>query len=256
MVKIVLSGCSGKMGSTITNLALQKFPNIQIVAGIDKFTNVNRNYPIFEKAENCSVDYDVLLDFSRADTLTSLIELSKKTKKPLILCSTGYTDEDLDLIEKASKEIPLFRSANMSIGINLVNALLKKISPILYENFDFDIELVERHHNQKVDSPSGTALLLAHSIQNSLNEETNLIYGREGIGKREKNEICVNTVRGGGIIGDHEVIYAGDGEVIEVNHKAISRDVFAIGALKACEYMASQTKTGKYSMDDVLNINF
>ena len=111
-------------------------------------------------------------------------------------------------------------------------------------------------YNQKVDAPSGTALLLAHTIQDSLNEETKLLYGREGIAKREKNEICVNTVRGGGIIGDHEVIFAGDGEVIEINHKAISRDVFAIGALKACEYMADKTKAGKYSMDDVLQLNF
>ena len=137
---------------------------------------------------------------------------------------------------------------------SLVNNLLKKVAPVLYENFD--IELVERHHNQKVDAPSGTALLLAHTIQDSLNEETKLLYGREGIAKREKNEICVNTVRGGGIIGDHEVIFAGDGEVIEINHKAISRDVFAIGALKACEYMADKTKAGKYSMDDVLQLNF
>ena len=214
MVKVILNGCSGKMGSVISNLAETKFPNVEIVAGIDNNTNAQRSYPIF----------------------------------------AGYTAEDLKFIEESSKEIPLFRSANMSIGINLVNNLLKKVAPVLYENFD--IELVERHHNQKVDAPSGTALLLAHTIQDSLNEETKLLYGREGIAKREKNEICVNTVRGGGIIGDHEVIFAGDGEVIEINHKAISRDVFAIGALKACEYMADKTKAGKYSMDDVLQLNF
>ena len=184
--------------------------------------------------------------------LKGLIEFSKKTKKPLVLCSTGYSKEDLEFIDKTSKEMPLFKSANMSIGVNLINLVLKKIAPVLYK--DFDIELVERHHNQKVDSPSGTALYLAHTIQDSLDEETKLIYGREGYGKREKNEICVNTVRGGGIIGDHEVIFAGDGEVIEINHKAISREVFAIGSLKACEYMANVSKAGKYSMDDVLNI--
>lgn len=254
MVKVILNGCSGKMGSVISNLVETKFPNVQIVAGIDNNTTAQRSYPIFAKPEDCNVEYDVLLDFSRADALKSLVEFSKKTKKPLILCSTGYTAEDLKFIEESSKEIPLFRSANMSIGINLVNNLLKKVAPVLYENFD--IELVERHHNQKVDAPSGTALFLAHTIQDSLNEETKLLYGREGIAKREKNEICVNTVRGGGIIGDHEVIFAGDGEVIEINHKAISRDVFAIGALKACEYMADKTKAGKYSMDDVLQLNF
>lgn len=253
MVKVILNGCSGKMGSVISSLAETKFPNIEIVAGIDN-NKAQRSYPIFSSLQDCNVDYDVLLDFSRASALKNLIEFSKKTKKPLILCSTGYTPEDLEYIEESSKEIPIFRSANMSIGINLINNLLKKVAPILYENFD--IELVERHHNQKVDAPSGTALLLAHSIQDSLDEKTNLIYGREGIAKREKNEICVNTVRGGGIIGDHEVIFAGDGEVIEINHKAISRDVFAIGALKACEYMADKTEPGKYSMDDVLELKF
>lgn len=254
MVRVILNGCSGKMGAAISNLAEAKFPNIKIVAGIDQYTAAQRNYPIFATTEECNVEYDVLLDFSRAEALKGLVEFSKKNNKPLIVCSTGYTEEDLAFIAESSKNIPLFRSANMSIGINLVNLLLKKVSPVLYENFD--IEIVERHHNQKVDSPSGTALLLAHTIQDSLNEETNLLYGREGIGKREKNEICVNTVRGGGIIGDHEVIFAGDGEVIEINHKAISREVFAIGALKACEFMATVSGPGKYSMDDVLNISF
>lgn len=253
MVKVILNGCSGKMGNTISELASLKFPNINIVAGIDKFTKVQRNYPIFKTLDQCNIDYDVLLDFSRADALAELLSFSKKKNKPIILCSTGYSNDDLQLIEKASNDISLFKSANMSIGINLINLLLKKVSPILYENFD--IELVERHHNQKVDAPSGTALFLAHTIQDSLKEETNLLYGREGLKKREKNEICVNTVRGGGIIGDHEVIFAGDGEVIEINHKAISREVFAIGALKACEYMATITAPGKYSMDDVLNID-
>ena len=252
MVKVILNGCSGKMGATITNLAKTKFKDIEIVAGIDSFTEVQRDYPIFKTLDECNVSYDVLLDFSRADALKGLIEFSKKTKKPLVLCSTGYSKEGLEFIDKTSKEMPLFKSANMSIGVNLINLVLKKIAPVLYK--DFDIELVERHHNQKVDSPSGTALYLAHTIQDSLDEETKLIYGREGYGKREKNEICVNTVRGGGIIGDHEVIFAGDGEVIEINHKAISREVFAIGSLKACEYMANVSKAGKYSMDDVLNI--
>ena len=162
----------------ISNLAETKFPNIEIVAGIDNNTKGSkRSYPIFAKPEDCNISYDVLLDFSRADALKSLVEFSKKTKKPLILCSTGYTAEDLKFIEESSKEIPLFRSANMSIGINLVNNLLKKVAPVLYENFD--IELVERHHNQKVDAPSGTALLLAHTIQDSLNEEKQNYFTEE-----------------------------------------------------------------------------
>lgn len=254
MVKILLSGCLGKMGTTIINMAKTKFDNLEIVAGFDRINREDGDFPIFNDISKCNVDFDVIVDFSRAEALNSLIEFSKTKNKPLIICSTGYTKEDLELINKTSKEIPLFRSANMSIGVNVVNNLLKKVAPILYQNFD--IEIIEKHHNQKVDAPSGTALLLAHSIQDSLNESTDLIYGREGTHKREKEEICVHTVRGGGIIGDHDVIFAGDGEVIEINHKAISRDVFAIGALKAAQYMSTIKEPGMYNMDDVLNIKF
>ncbi|MGL4655634.1 MAG: 4-hydroxy-tetrahydrodipicolinate reductase [Sarcina sp.] len=254
MVKVLLSGCLGKMGTTITNIATTKFDNIQIVAGFDRNDRSEGEFPIFSDLSKCNVDFDVIVDFSRAEALKPLITFAKQTKKPLILCSTGYTPEDLALIEESSKEIPLFRSANMSIGVNVVNNILKKVSGMLYNNFD--IEIIEKHHNQKVDAPSGTALLLAHTIQDSIKEETNLIYGREGIHKREKEEICVHTVRGGGIIGDHDVIFAGDGEVIEINHKAISRDVFAVGALKAAEYMANIKEAGKYDMDNVLNLQF
>ena len=254
MVKVLLSGCLGKMGTTITNMVKTKFDNIQIVAGFDRNDRLDGEFPIFSDLSKCDVDFDVIVDFSRAEALNPLITLAKRTKKPLILCSTGYTPEDLALIEESSKEIPLFRSANMSIGVNVVNNILKKVSGMLYNNFD--IEIIEKHHNQKVDAPSGTALLLAHTIQDSIEDKTNLIYGREGIHKREKEEICVHTVRGGGIIGDHDVIFAGDGEVIEINHKAISRDVFAVGALKAAQYMANIKEPGKYDMDNVLNLEF
>lgn len=252
MVKILLSGCCGKMGSTITNMVETKFPNTKIVAGFDRNITVKREYPIFANADDINIDFDVILDFSRAETLKPLIKLAKTKNKPLILCSTGYSAEDLELIDATTKEIPLFKSANMSIGVNIMNNILRKVSSVLYENFD--IEIIERHHNQKVDAPSGTALMLAHSIQDSIEDETKLIYGREGIQKREENEICVHTVRGGGIIGDHEVIFAGDSEVIEITHKAISRDLFAMGALKACEFMSTISTAGKYDMDDVLNI--
>ncbi len=254
MVKVLLSGCRGKMGTTITNIAKTKFDNVEIVAGFDRIDSTDGEFPVFSDINKCDVDFDVIIDFSRAAALKTLVDFATAKNKPLILCSTGYTKEDLELIDETSKKIPLFRSANMSIGINVVNNLLKKIAPLLYENFD--IEIIEKHHNQKVDAPSGTALLLAHSIQDSIESNTELIYGREGTHKREKEEICVHTVRGGGIIGDHDVIFAGDGEVIEINHKAISRDVFAIGALKAGEFMANITKAGLYNMDDVLNIQF
>lgn len=254
MVKVLLSGCLGKMGTTITNIAKTKFENIQIVAGFDRIDRNDGEFPIFSDLSKCNVEYDVLIDFSRAAALPTLLSFSKQTKKPIILCSTGYTAEDLALIEESAKEIPVFKSANMSIGVNVVNNILKKVSAMLYENFD--IEIIEKHHNQKVDAPSGTALLLANTIQDSIESKTELIYGREGTHKREENEICVHTVRGGGIIGDHDVIFAGDSEVIEINHKAISRDLFAVGALKAALYMADKTEARKYDMDDVLNLQF
>lgn len=253
MIKVILNGCCGKMGTSISNL-VEKFPNLEIVAGVDKFGTATRSYPIFKELSECNVEYDVLLDFSRAEALQSLIDFSKNNNKPLVLCSTGYSQEDLQLISETSKTIPVFKSWNMSLGVNLVNMILRKISPLLYENFD--IEVIEKHHNQKVDSPSGTALLLANTIQDSLKEETELVFGREGLSKRTKKEIGVHAVRGGSIIGDHDVIFAGEGEVIEITHKAISRDVFATGSLKACEYMGKITAPGLYDMENVLNIEF
>lgn len=250
MIKIILNGCSGKMGKMITETAKQ-FSNLEIIAGIDKFP-AELGYPIFNSVKDVNIDYDVLLDFSRADALTDLITLTEETKKPLVICSTGFSKEDLDLIDEKSKSLPLFRSANMSLGINLINSLLKKVAPLLYGNYD--IEIIEKHHNQKVDSPSGTAILLADTIKNSLSEETKYIYGREGNSKRVQNEIGIHAVRGGSIVGDHDVIFAGTGEVIELTHKAISREVFAVGALKACEYMSKITAPGLYNMDDVIGL--
>lgn len=250
MINILLSGCCGKMGTVIRN-QLSQFPDLNIIAGIDKFPKTS-DFPIFKNPDEVNIEYDVLLDFSRADALISLLNLTEKTNKPLILCSTGYTDDDLNLINESSKKYPIFKSANMSLGINLINSLLRKISPILYPNYD--IEIVEKHHNQKVDAPSGTAILLADTIKESLTDETYYVNGRSGSHKREKSEIGIHAIRGGSIVGDHEIIFAGSGEVIELSHKAISRDVFAIGALKACQYMSHIKSPGLYNMDDVLGL--
>jgi 4-hydroxy-tetrahydrodipicolinate reductase len=170
----------------------------------------------------------------------------------VVVATTGHTEDELEMIKNASAKIPVFKTANMSLGINLINSLLRKITPLLYGNYD--IEIIEKHHNQKLDSPSGTALLLADTIKDSIKEETYYVYGRDGHKKRDNNEIGIHAVRGGSIVGDHDVIFAGTGEVIELTHKAISRDVFAIGALKACEYMATVTDAGLYNMDDVLGL--
>ncbi|MEG0295465.1 MAG: 4-hydroxy-tetrahydrodipicolinate reductase [Clostridium sp.] len=250
MTKVLLSGCSGKMGKMITEVS-NTFDNLEIVGGIDKYPTAT-SFPIFESINDVNIEYDVLLDFSRADALEDLLKLTENTKKPLVLCSTGYSAEQLSLIDEKSKSLPLFKSANMSLGVNLINSLLKKVAPLLYGNYD--IEIVEKHHNQKVDSPSGTAVLLADTIKNSLPEETFYQHGREGNKKREKQEIGIHAVRGGSIVGDHDVIFAGTGEVIELSHKAISREVFAVGALKACAYMNGVTEAGLYNMDDVLGL--
>lgn len=250
MVKVILNGCSGKMGKMVIESSNQ-FPNLEIVAGIDKF-KANYDFPIFDSVNDVNIEYDVLLDFSRADALNDLLDLTEKTNKPLVICSTGFSKEQLDLIANKSNSLMLFKSANMSLGINLINSLLKKVAPLLYGNYD--IEIVEKHHNQKVDAPSGTAILLADTIKNSLSDETQYVYGREGNSKRQQNEIGIHAVRGGSIVGDHDVIFAGTGEVIELSHKAISREVFAIGALKACEYMSKVNKPGLYDMNNVIGL--
>ena len=251
MIKILLNGCCGKMGRTIIE-ASKDFPNIEIVAGIDKFIDNNLNMKIFQYINEVNIDYDVLIDFSRADALLDLLNFSIKNNKPIILCSTGYSEEDLKLIDEKSKLIPIFKSSNMSLGVNLISSLLKKIVPLLYNNYD--IEIIEKHHNQKVDSPSGTAILLANAIKESINEETKYVYGRYGNSKREKNEIGIHAIRGGSIVGDHDVIFAGNGEIIELSHKALSREVFAVGSLKAAEFMNTITSPGLYNMEDVLGL--
>lgn len=248
MVRILLSGCCGKMGKTITE-KVNNFPNLTIAAGVDRNAS-STAYPVYKIIKDCTTDADVILDFSRPDALDSLLEYAKEKNMPLILCTTGFSPEELEKIRLAAGEIPVFRSANMSIGINVINNMLKKVSALLYDNFD--IEIIEKHHNQKVDAPSGTALLLADTIKDALPEETIYVHGREGISKRNHREIGIHAIRGGSIVGEHEVIFAGEGELIEFKHTALSRDVFAIGALKACEFMYGKDK-GFYNMDDVIN---
>lgn len=249
MTKIILSGCNGKMGKVISNLALNH-SELEIVAGIDKKSEESQ-YPVFDNISNCSVDADVILDFSRPTSLDSLITYGTSKNIPIVLCTTGYSEEQIKLIEDTSKKIPMFRSANMSIGVNIVNNILKEISGFMYKNFD--IEVIEKHHNQKVDAPSGTALLLADTIKDNIKEETKYTFGREGNCKREHKEIGIHAIRGGSIVGEHDVIFAGQGEVIELKHTAQSRDVFAIGALNACLFMGiKDIKPGLYDMNDVI----
>lgn len=251
MIDIIINGYNGKMGKTLVNL-INNFAKLNLVGGIDKFPDLNVNFKTFTSPLEIDINYDVIIDFSRPEALKELLYISEKKNKPIILCTTGFNEDDLSLIDKYSKIIPIFRSANMSYGVNIINNILKLISSKLYENYD--IEIIEKHHNQKVDSPSGTALLLADTIKSTICEETIYKHGRFGNNKREKNEIGIHAIRGGSIIGDHEIIYSGLGEVIEISHKAISRDVFALGALKAAEYMASIKTPGLYDMNNLIKL--
>lgn len=247
MINILLNGCGGKMGAMISQ-TIKNFPDLRIAVGVDK-NPVSMEYKTFTSLKEVTEKVDVILDFSRPDSLADLLSYAKENNISLVLCTTGYTEEQLNIINSASKHQAIFRSSNMSLGINLINNLLKKISPVLYK--DFDIEIIEKHHNQKVDAPSGTALLLANSIKDSIPEPTKFVYGREGIGKRQPLDIGIHAIRGGSIVGDHEVIYAGQGEIIELNHYAMSREVFAVGALKACQFINKKTE-GLFSMDNII----
>lgn len=251
MTKIILNGCNGKMGQTISS-SIAKFEDLKIIAGVDKNLECRFGYPVFSNIQEVDLDYDVLLDFSRPEALEALINCSIKNSKALILCTTGYSEEQLKYIEESSKKIAIFRSANMSIGINIISQILKAVTPLLYE--DFDIEIIEKHHNEKVDAPSGTALLLADSIRNSIKEDTKIVNGRSGSSKRKHNDIGIHAIRGGNIVGDHETIFAGRGEIIEIVHKALSREVFAFGALKACRFIKDKTP-GLYHMSNMINLN-
>lgn len=249
MLKILMSGCSGKMGKMVTE-AVDDFPNIEICAGFDSKSNTNLPYKVYNDLSLCAENVDVIIDFSRPSALKSLLDFSKKNKVPVVLCTTGYSAEELFLIKEASKTTAIFHSANMSLGINIVKNILSNISKFLYE--DFDIEIIEKHHNQKIDAPSGTALLLGDTIKESIPVETVYNHGRVGNCKRQKKEIGMHAVRGGNIVGEHDVIFAGGGEVIEIKHSALSRKVFAVGAIKAASFVAGKGP-GLYNMDNMLS---
>lgn len=239
------------MGKVVTAAAATD-PGVCIVAGIDINTAQTENYPVFAKASDIPSDItaDAIVDFSNPAALEDLLVYATAKKVPLILCTTGYTAEQIAQIENASKTIPVFRSGNMSVGINLLADLIKKACAILGE--DFDVEIIERHHKRKIDAPSGTALMLADAANEALPYNAEYTYERESSRKpRERNEIGISSVRGGTIVGVHDVIFAGHDEVLELRHTAASRDIFAKGAIKAAKYITAKS-AGLYSMKDVL----
>ena len=251
MTNIIMNGCNGRMGRMITDIA-NKDTDVQIVAGIDAYDKVANDYPVFTNIFDCNVDADVIIDFSTASAVDDLLKYAVEKKIPVVLCTTGLTSEQLDNVQKASEKVAILKSANMSLGINTLMKILKVAAEVL-ANRGYDIEIVEKHHNQKLDAPSGTALALADCINQVLNNEYDYTYDRSSRReKRPEKEIGISAVRGGTIVGEHEVIYAGIDEVIEIKHTAYSRAVFAKGAVDAAKYLASK-ETGMYNMADVLN---
>jgi 4-hydroxy-tetrahydrodipicolinate reductase len=261
ILKILLHGCNGKMGQVITRLAGEsQEPNaaFEIVCGVDlDFSRIKNSYPVYssfdEVLDKLPVEKtpDVIIDFSHHSCIENLLRFATSQHIPLVICTTGFTPYEVDAISKASEQIPILMSANMSLGVNLLISLVTKASTVLGDSFD--IEIVEKHHNQKHDAPSGTALMIADAINQSLGGDMRYVYGRSpSSGTRSHDEIGIHSVRGGAIVGVHDVIFAGQGEVIEISHTAISRDVFGYGALSAAQFLIGKGP-GLYSMQDVID---
>ena len=250
MTEIIMVGCNGKMGQVITNL-VKEDDSIEIVAGVDVFDDGRNSYPVFKNIEECNVSADAVIDFSNPQGLDLLLKVGIERNLPLVLCTTGYSESELAQIQEASKKVAILRSANMSLGVNTLLKLLKDAAKVLAPA-GYDIEIVEKHHNQKIDAPSGTALALADSINEALDNQYNYVYDRSSVReKRKKNEIGIMAVRGGNIVGEHEVIFAGTDEVIEIKHTAYSKAIFAKGAISAAKFLKGKS-AGMYDMGDVI----
>lgn len=249
MTRIILSGCNGKMGQVITRLVADDSDS-EIVAGIDINDCLPGTYPVFTNPADCNIEADVIVDFSHPSAFDSLMSFAKSRKLPIIMATTGLSPEQREQLKTDSAEIPVFFSANMSLGINLLIALAKKAATVLADNFD--IEIIEQHHNLKLDAPSGTALAIADGINEVLSAPAEYVYDRHNVRRqRKKNEIGLHAIRGGTIVGKHNVLFAGTDEIIELKHEASSKEVFAVGAIKAAKYMSGKP-VGYYSMNDLI----
>lgn len=252
MIKVLLSGCNGKMGQVITRLA-ESSNDLEIVAGFDIYNKIKNTYPVFTNIEECNVKADVIIDFSNPDALDNILKYSISRNIPLVLATTGLTSSQKSLLKAASEKVPVFFSANMSFGVNVLIDIVKRASKALAGSFD--IEIIEKHHNQKLDAPSGTALEIAEAVNNVLNHNQEYVYDRHSRRKkRSTNEIGIHAVRGGTIVGEHSVIFAGTDEIIEIKHTAMSKEIFATGALRAGKFLYNK-KPGIYSMADLIESN-
>lgn len=251
MTRIFLNGCCGRMGRAISNMVLDN-DAFEVVAGSDIISNATGfSYPVFDSLAHCTVDYDVIVDFSNAKGVPAVIEAALDAKKPLVCCTTGLEDSTVAALMDASKEIPVFKSANMSVGINVLIGLVKQAAKTLYPGFD--IEIVEAHHRRKLDAPSGTALMIANAINAELNYELDYVYDRhDRMEQRGDKELGISSIRGGNIVGEHEVYFISDEETVKISHSAKTRDAFARGALAAAEFV-KDIKPGLYSMNDIID---
>ena len=250
MTKVIMNGCNGKMGQCITGICKED-PEITIVAGIDVYDGIENDYPVFSSIAACDVEADVVIDFSNAAAVDELLDYCEAKEMPVVLCTTGLSEEQLVRVSQVSQNTAVLKSANMSLGVNTLIELLRKAA-LVFAPAGFDMEIVEKHHNLKVDAPSGTALALADAMNEALEEDYTYNYDRsKERKKRDKYEIGISAVRGGTIVGEHEVIFAGQDEVIEFKHTAYSKAVFAKGAVEAAKFLHGKP-AGFYDMADVI----
>ncbi len=247
MTKIILNGCNGKMGLAVTNCVNLR-DDCEISFGVDINNNVNNSYPVVSNINESKGD--VIIDFSHPSCLSSILEYAVSTKTPAVIATTGLSEADVENIKEASKAVPIFFTFNMSLGVNLLVELAKTAQKVLSNGFD--IEIIEKHHNQKIDAPSGTAIMLAEALNEAADGKYTYEYNRQA--KREKratNEIGIHSVRGGNIVGDHDIIFAGTDEVVTLSHSAYSKNVFAVGAVNAAIFISNK-KAGLYNMADLV----
>ena len=250
MVKIIMHGCNGHMGQVISGI-VEKDPDAEIVAGIDIADQGKNSYPVFTDIDACQVEADAIIDFSSAKATDKLLEYSAARQIPVVLCSTGLSQEQLAKVEETSRKVAVLKSANMSLGINTLLKLVQDAAKVLAAA-GFDMEIVEKHHRLKLDAPSGTALALADSINEAMDNQYHYVYDRsQKREKRDDKEIGISAVRGGTIVGEHEIIFAGQDEVIEFRHTAYSKAIFGKGAVEAAKFLAGKP-AGRYDMSDVI----
>ena len=250
MVKIIMHGCNGHMGQVISGI-VEKDPDAEIVAGIDIADQGKNSYPVFTDIDTCQVEADAIIDFSSAKATDKLLEYSAARQIPVVLCSTGLSEEQLAKVEERSRKVAVLKSANMSLGINTLLKLVQDAAKVLAAA-GFDMEIVEKHHRLKLDAPSGTALALADSINEAMDNQYHYVYDRsQKREKRDDKEIGISAVRGGTIVGEHEIIFAGQDEVIEFKHTAYSKAIFGKGAVEAAKFLAGKP-AGRYDMSDVI----